>query len=54
MKYRAGYADGEMEIFDAKNDSNAFAEAYKHEDNHGQMCELDEINDDYDVTRGLQ
>ena len=54
MKYRAGYADGEMEIFEAKNDNDAFAQAYRYEEDHDQMYELDEIEEDYNVIRGLQ
>lgn len=50
--YRADYAceDG-MEIILAANDDEALSEAWKLEQQHGPLFNLDLLDDDYNVVR---
>ena len=54
MMYKAVYADEEFEVFSAKNDEEAFKEAYSYEEDHGDLFDLSEIDpDSYDEIRTI-
>ena len=50
--YKAEYEDGEFEIFSyCNNDKEAMSEAELHENEHGVLFNLLELNDDFDEIR---
>ncbi len=54
MNYKAVYADEEFEVFSARNDEQAFKEAYSYEKEHGNLFDLFEVDlDSYDEIRTI-
>jgi len=51
MNYRATYADDNIVILMAETDSEAFTEALEHEGEHGQLFDIDLLDDDYNWIR---
>ena len=53
MDYKAEYEDGNFEMINANYDSDALAEAYNLEKEHGTLFNLFEVDEDYNEIRTI-